>query len=66
MTDEELESAAHDYIWLADTCSVLHTKRHDEIIAEADRRGNPEIIQRAKANRIRPIQKGKKGGAGRR
>jgi hypothetical protein len=66
MTDEELESAARDYIWLAGACPEVHAKRCDEVIEEAKRRGKPEIIRRAKADLLRPIHRGKRGSARRR
>jgi hypothetical protein len=47
MSDKELESAARDYIWLAGTEPNNHRGRRDEIVAEAQRRGKPEIIERA-------------------
>jgi hypothetical protein len=66
MTDDELESAARDYLWLAGTCPALHANRRDEVIAEAERRGKSEIVRRAKADLLRPIQRGKRGSPRRR
>jgi len=66
MTDEELESAARDYIWLAGACPEVHANRSDEVIAETERRGKPEIVRRAKAHLVRPIQRRKRRAAGQR
>jgi hypothetical protein len=54
MTDEALESSARDYIWSAEIGVEIgrrqYTSRRDQIIVEAERRGKPEIITRARAS----------------
>ena len=40
LTDEQLETAARDYIWLAQVNPDTDTKRRNEIIAEVEGRGN--------------------------
>ncbi len=58
MSDKDLESAARYYIWLAQNFPELRSPRLDEVIAEATRRGKPEIVECAKAS----IQSGQAGG----
>jgi hypothetical protein len=48
LTDEELESAARDYIWLAQVSPGTDAKRRNEVIAEVERRGRPDILKRAR------------------
>ena len=50
MSDTDLESAARYYLWLMHQFPDLPNQRIDEIIAEARRRGKPEIISQAKAS----------------
>ena len=50
MSDRDLESAARYYLWLSFNFPELHTERLQEIIAEADRRGKPEILNQARAS----------------
>lgn len=50
MDDRDLEHAAHYYFWLASTYPELHSDRLEEIVAEATRRGKPEIVENAKAS----------------
>ena len=40
LTDEQLETAARNYIWLAQVNPDTDTKRRNEIIAEVEGRGN--------------------------
>ena len=48
MSDDDLRHAARYYLWLAETYPDLHTERLQEVIAEANRRGKPEILQEAR------------------
>jgi hypothetical protein len=50
MNDSDLESAARYYLWLMQQFPNLPNHRLDEIVAEAGRRGKPEILSRAKAS----------------
>ena len=58
LTDDELETLAPDYIWGAETgdeterleCASLL----NHVVAEAQRRGKPEIIDRARASVVHP------------
>jgi hypothetical protein len=50
MSDRDLESAARYYLWLAQAFPNLPSRRLDEIITEANRRGKPEILSHAKAS----------------
>ena len=50
MTDKDLESAARYYLWLSHSFPRIHSKRLDEIVAEAQRRGKPELLEQAKAS----------------
>ena len=58
LTDDELETIAPDYIWAPETGDeaerLAAAARLDQIIAEARRRGKPEIIDRARASLIQP------------
>lgn len=58
MSDNELESAARYYLWLAKSFPDLRTQRLEEIVAEVSRRGKPEIMEQAKAS----IQRGQASG----
>jgi hypothetical protein len=49
MSDKDLESAAKYYLWVAESFPDLRNHRLDEIVAEANRRGKPEILKHAKA-----------------
>jgi hypothetical protein len=48
LSDEELRHAARYYLWLAEAYPDLHTERLQEVIAEANRRGKPQILQEAR------------------
>jgi hypothetical protein len=50
MSDTDLESAARYYLWLMTQFPDLPNQRLDEIVAEAGRRGKPEILSQAKAS----------------
>ena len=50
MSDTDLESAARYYLWLMSQFPDLPNQRLDEIVAEASRRGKPEILSQAKAS----------------
>jgi hypothetical protein len=58
LTDDELETIAPDYIWAAETGGEAERSqfagRLDQIVAEAKRRGKPEIIDRARAALVQP------------
>jgi len=58
MSDKDLESAARYYLWLATSFPDLQNRRLHEIIAEASRRGKPEILDQARAS----IPKAQAGG----
>ena len=48
LSDEDLRHAARYYVWLADAYPDLHTERLQEVIAEVNRRGKPEILREAR------------------
>jgi len=50
MNDQGLESAARYYLWLAEAFPDLQNRRLAEIIAEAGRRGKPEILRQARTS----------------
>ncbi len=57
MTDEELEGAAHDYIWLAEHQESIvgrsaYTVRRDQVVAECERRNRLDIVKRARYDGI--------------
>jgi len=58
LTDDELETIAPEYIWgaeMGDEAERLDfAARLDQIVAEAARRGKPEIIDRARASLVQP------------
>jgi hypothetical protein len=54
LTDAQLEKAARDYIWFSQVSPKSNADRRDEIIAEAERRGKPEILQYAQDALKRP------------
>ena len=56
LTDAQLEKAACDYIWFSRVSPKSNTDRRDEIIAEAERRGKPEILQYARDALKRPCK----------
>lgn len=47
-TDSELEETLSQYLWLAANSPNHHQSRIRQLIEEAERRGKPEIIDRAK------------------
>jgi len=56
LTDDELETIAPEYIWGAEmgdeTERLQFAARLAQIVAEARRRGKPEIIDRARASLV--------------
>ena len=58
LTDDELETIAPEYVWgaeMGDEAERLQfTAGFDQIVAEARRRGKPEIIDRARASLVQP------------
>lgn len=50
MSDKDLESAVRYYLWLATSFPDMQDRRLNEVIAEAIRRGKPEIVDCAKAS----------------
>lgn len=50
MSDKDLENAARYYLWLVRQFPNLPNHRLDEIVAEVNRRGKPEILSHAKAS----------------
>jgi hypothetical protein len=58
LTDDELETVAPDYIWASEMGDEAErskfTDRLDQLVAEAKRRGKPEIIDRARARLVQP------------
>ena len=50
MSDKELEHAARYYLWLTKAYPELGTLRLHEVIAEAERRGKPEILEQAEGS----------------
>jgi hypothetical protein len=48
LTDEQLEAAARDYIWLAHVSPDTGTIRCHEVLDEVERRGRPDILERAR------------------
>jgi hypothetical protein len=58
LTDDELETLAPDYIWAAEMGEeserLRFAARLDQLVAEAKRRGKPEIIDRARASLLQP------------
>ncbi len=48
LTDEALERRLRVYLWQSKLGSLLYQGRLDQLIAEADRRGKPQIVTRAK------------------
>jgi len=58
LTDDELETIAPDYIWAAEEGDEAERSqfaaRLDQLVAEAKRRGKPEIIDRARASLVQP------------
>ena len=50
MSDKDLEYAARYYYWLAEVFPDFRSQRLDEVVAEVERRGKPEILRHAKAS----------------
>ena len=63
-SNQELESRARNYLWLADNASGLYDDRLAQVVAEAERRGVTDILERAR--RAVPRKRAKRGVAGRR
>ena len=54
MTDEELEDAAADYIWLAEKQASevgrsAYIPRRNQVVAECERRGRMDLVTRARS-----------------
>lgn len=54
MTDEELESAARDYLWMAEQQDSLvgretYALRRNQVVAECERRDRMDIVNRLRA-----------------
>ena len=68
VTDDELETITPDYIWGAQTGEeserLQFASQLDQIVAEAKRRGKPEIIDRAKVSVV-PLLHKRRAGTGR-
>lgn len=47
-TEEELEETLYHYLWLAANSPNHHERRIRQLTEEAERRGTPEIVARAK------------------
>jgi hypothetical protein len=47
-TAQELEARLFDYIWLAAHSQNSHASRIGRLIAKAERRGKPEMIERVR------------------
>ena len=52
--DERLGSTLFDYLWLASTGPNSHAIRIAQLLAEAERRGKVELIERARERSPRP------------
>jgi hypothetical protein len=68
MNDRDLESAARNYLWLAQASPRSGRQRLEEIAAEAASRGKPEIIEQAQENLAMPVKRktaGRKAAPGR-
>jgi len=52
--DELLEETLYHYLWLATNGLINHADRIKALVAEAERRGKPEIVGRALAKAIGP------------
>jgi len=52
--DGLLEETLYHYLWLATNGPNIHGDRIKSLVAEAERRGKPEIIGRALAKVMRP------------
>ena len=48
LTDDELERRLRVYLWQVKVGSLVNQGRPDQLIAEAERRGRPEIVTRAR------------------
>ena len=48
--DARREETLFHYLWLAETGPNKGTHRIDQLIAEAERRGRPELVDRARAS----------------
>jgi hypothetical protein len=48
LNDESLEQRLRVYLWQARLGSLLYQGRLEQLITEAERRGKPEIVTRAK------------------
>jgi hypothetical protein len=49
ITDAELEDRLFTYLWLARNTINPHANRVAQLIEEAERRGKPEMVERARA-----------------
>lgn len=50
MSDSDLEAAARYYFWIETNFPQMDNHRLEEIVAEAGRRGKPEILSKARAS----------------
>jgi hypothetical protein len=57
LDDERLASTLFDYLWLVASTPNDHAGRIAQLKAEADRRGKPELIERAQARVTAAIAK---------
>jgi hypothetical protein len=48
LSDESLEDRLRHYLWLSHVDPVMNQRRYEHLVAEAERRGKPEIVERAK------------------
>ncbi len=49
MTDAELEDRVRMYMWLAANTPNSHASRVAQLVAECNRRGKPDIVERVRA-----------------
>ncbi len=64
-TNEQLANAAHDYWWLVHHTNLTDTTPLEQILAEAERRGGRQILEKALSHPPAKIRK-TRGAAGRR
>ena len=48
LSDRSLEKRLRHYYWLSMKAPKLHQERFAQLVAEADRRGKPELVDQAK------------------
>jgi len=64
LSDLELEALARDYVWLMDNAAGMYEDRLADVVAEAERRGIADLVERAKQGGS--VKRTKRGAAGRR